>query len=221
MEYKPVVIEVDSIISAGKTTFINEYLAPFLRERGLKVAIVDEPIDEWKKDIFPLYCENPQRWAYHFQTIAYLTRAMKINRAYELYGNKSDVIILDRGGLADEIFMGVQFEMGNVVRMEFDHYTLWRELWTKIVPISPNLYIYLNPPINEAMKRLRTRNRQGEEGITTQYQQLLKDKHDELFREGNPKLQGARVFEFDNETFDYTTLLNDVVKYINTLTKSF
>jgi len=177
---KPFVISIEGIISAGKTSFIEELIIPLWTSQGLKVRVIKEPVDKWK-DILPMFYEDPKRWAYHFQTKAFLDRVEESKTTWNKYKNDTDIFILDRSIFSDPHFMKVNRDMGNVTEMEMRHYLEWWNMWKDVMPFTPNLFIYLNISIDESMKRIHIRARNGEKGITSEYQKSLKKYHDEVY----------------------------------------
>ena len=190
----PVVIVVDAVIAAGKTTYIN-MLATQLAKRGWRVTIVKEPVDEWNRkgpngepSFFELYNADKKRWSYHFQTKAFLDRVEENRIAFQKYGTTSQIFILERFCSTDRIFMKSLYEKGYVTDMELAHYKQWADRWQLVMPYSPDLFIYLDTPIDACMNRIPERNRSGEEGITKAYQETLKRHHDAFFAGDSVKI---------------------------------
>lgn len=175
--HKPIVICVEGIISAGKTSLINECLVPLWTQKGLRVRVIEEPVDKWK-EILPMFYEDPKRWAYHFQSKAFHDRVVESNRMWDTYKDDTDIFICDRSIFSDPGFMKINYIQGNVTNMEIEHYYEWWNMWSTVVPFVPDLFIYLMISVDEAMIRLKERSRKGESKVTSEYQQLLKNFHD-------------------------------------------
>ena len=178
----PFIIGVEGIIGAGKTTFINECLVKLFSSRGYNVKVVREPVDLWT-EILPLFYENPERWGYFFQTKALTDRINVITNVMNDESIKpTDIIICERGIVSDHIFMETMKHQSKISDME---YTTYKSLWDIVVKTVkqciPNLFIYLRPTINESMKRVRNRNRHGEQDLKIEYQEILQKKHDNVF----------------------------------------
>jgi len=151
-------------------------------ERGWKVTIVDEPVSKWESDkLLKKFYDDPDRYAYHFQTKAFLDRVRECQSQYRKHKDNTDVFILERSIFSDTIFMNTLYEMGMVDDMEMEHYKEWWDLWEEIMPFQPNMFIYLKPDLDVCMKRVIERSRNGEEGIKKEYQELLEKKHDKFF----------------------------------------
>lgn len=193
--HKPFVISVEGIISAGKTCFIKECLIPMWASQGVKARIIKEPVDKWG-DILPLFYEDPKRWAYHFQSKAFHDRVMESKYMWDTYKDDTDIFICDRSIFSDPQFMEINHQLGNVTDLELQHYQEWWNMWSTVMPFTPNLFIYLEPTIEKAMERCKLRARNGETRVTPEYQQLLKISHDNKF--------GNTTFTYKNDQIDLT-----------------
>lgn len=156
---KPVVV-VDGLIAAGKSTLIPA-LAEGLRERGLKVCVVGEPVEDWKKiGILQAFYEDPKGMAYDFQTYTFVTR-VRATRAAVKANADADVFLLERSVLTDRyVFMELQRELVGPMRMQM--YETWWEEWEQMMPICPTHFVYLKPGLGHCMDRVARRAREGE-----------------------------------------------------------
>jgi deoxyadenosine/deoxycytidine kinase len=180
---KPFVVVVDGIISAGKTTYIT-MLTSHLTKRGWKVTVVKEPVDKWKSTgLLQRFYGDPARWGYHFQTMAFVDRVNENISMFEKYGHQEgrNVFILERSCFTDILFMELLYESKLVDDLEMNNYRDWVSLWRKAMPYEPDLFIYLKPSVEVCMKRIRERNRPGEEGVSDDYQSKLQEKHNNFF----------------------------------------
>lgn len=177
----PIVIQVDGIIGVGKTTFINEFLVPLFQNKGLKVQIIREPVDEWT-ELLPLFYSEPKRYSYLFQTMAFHDR-VKISKKIYNENKDVDVFITERGMMSDPLFMKTLYDFGDVSDIEMKSYKKWWEMWSELVPFTPSLYIYLTANMNKIMSRIKERSRDGESGVTIEYQNVLLKHHNTLFLE--------------------------------------
>jgi len=89
---RPRVVVVDGLISAGKSTLITQ-LARWLGERGKKVMVVKEPVDDWVKGgHLQAFYEGVEdgKVCYIFQTYAHVTRIKAFNAPlYSILGTYS------------------------------------------------------------------------------------------------------------------------------------
>jgi len=172
-------IVVDGIIGAGKTTIIRDYIIPALLKLGLKVVEIKEPVDLWQTSgRLEQFYNDPKHRSFQFQIMAFHDR---ITEVIKMASEKADVFISERSILTDTIFAKTLFDTGMMDKTEFeDYHSLWK-MWSKLMPIKPDLFIYLRPPIDVCMQRIKKRNRKGEENIELDYQEKLLKYHDETF----------------------------------------
>lgn len=189
---EPVVIVVNGLIGAGKSTLIN-LLGLKLTEKGYRVAVVQEPVEEWKKmGALQAYGADIKGMAYKFQTLVFATRVIACNKAYERHPDV-DVFILERSVQSDKLFMRMLREDGFVSDLEWDMYGVWADTWEGMMPFSPTVFFYLKPSLQECMRRLKVRARDGEGGITSEYQTKLERLHDEAYGNSSLSVSGEIV----------------------------
>lgn len=193
----PIVVVVDGLIACGKTTYLN-ILIKVLTRKGWRVTLVKEPVEKWtapgpngSESLFQLFNSDPSRWGYHFQTKAFYDRVMENKDMYAKYGDRSDVFILERSCFTDGLFMNSLHDAKLVTDLEMRDYNDWCRMWTDVMPYEPDLFIYLRPPVEVCMERLKERNRPGEEKITKEYQFALQKHHDEFFTGDAVNISGS------------------------------
>ena len=176
---KFVVVVVDGIIGAGKSSIIELCLAPSFSEWGYKVAIVKEPVEKWKESgSLKQFYNDPSRRGYQFQTRVFHDRVKECQEVYEKYGDNTDIFLLERSIFTDKLFMNILYESQTIDESEYrDYMDLWK-MWEKVMPFPPDLFIYLRPDIEVVMYRLRKRNRDGEDSVSIDYQLSLQVQHD-------------------------------------------
>lgn len=179
-EHVPVVIEVDGIIGVGKTTFIEEFLVPELVKRGFRVKVIKEPVDQWG-ELLPLFYNDPKRYSYLFQTMAFHDRVCISQEMWEKYKNEVDIFISERGLISDPLFMKTLHNFGNVSDIEMDCYNKWWNMWRKLVSYEPQMYIFITAQFSEIMERIKRRSREGESKVSEEYQLKLQYNHNTLF----------------------------------------
>ena len=174
-----IVIVVDGIIGAGKTTLIEDCLKPILSEDGYRVTVVNEPVEKWKADgSLKQFYEDPKRRAFQFQTKVFHDRVKKCQKKFEKYSKCTDIFLLERSIFTDLLFMEMLYDDGKVDQSEYDVYLELWTMWKKVMPFEPDLFIYLKPTIDTVMQRLNERNRTEEAGVDEDYQNKLQIKHD-------------------------------------------
>lgn len=215
------VIVVCGPIAVGKTTFVKKCLSPYLSNQGKRVTIVPEPSDDWEENgsLVEFYAD-PKRKAYQFQTMAFHDRIVKTREAYEKSGTETDIFVLERSIFDDVIFAEMLHDENNMDDTEFrDYMKLWT-MWSELMPIVPDLFVYLCPSIGESMRRKQHRDRLGEkEGVTLEYQKLLYDKHEKYLGSGFRNVSGNMVpvmrFSTDENFITDEKVRDEMCKDIN------
>lgn len=211
------VLVVEGIISAGKSTLINEVLVPEL-SKTMRVKVIREPVDEWVRlGLLQRFYADKKRWAYTFQTKAFRDRIVECQKALDsLIAEPVDLFIMERSPLSDQIFMRTLFRDGDVDQLEMDMYLEWCNLWKQLMPFELDLFLYVRTDLDHCMQRLVTRSRDGEAGIPKAYQAELLEEHERVFNplgigfegsnhpivDGRPGVQGVPCLVIDG-TPDY------------------
>lgn len=183
------VIVVSGIIGAGKTTFIN-LIGGKLAKEGYKIVILKEPVEEWKASgLLEQFYADPKRWGYTFQTEAFRSRIMAIKKTVA-ENPGAEILLMERGPWDDQIFMEMLHDDGTINHLEWTLYRSWCDLWEELIPVSPDLFILLDPSVETCQGRVKTRGRPGEDKISDSYQTKLKACHDKFFTSGNFSLSG-------------------------------
>ena len=195
-------IVVDGLIAAGKTSLLKTFKDSF------DCHCIYEPVDHWKEtgNLERFYkaleiqdIENRSAQIYRFQTYVFQSRIDRIIRELKnipqiVYNDVIDsssslkignntLIFIERSIFSDRyIFMEMLYSSGMITESDYNMYKNWWNLWSLVMPIKPDAFIYLNPSIDACLERYKARNREGE-NIDRNYQQELKNKHDEYFKE--------------------------------------
>lgn len=203
MANKAKAVSFDGEIGAGKTTIIK-HVKKALAARGIKAAVVREPVEDWERvGILRKFYEVMREGAdpelrssvtYNFQTYTFVTRLRETQRVVAECPD-ADVYLLERNVLTDRfVFMELQREAVGPVLMEM--YDEWWSLWAQLMPIEPGLIVYLKPSLDNCQARVAVRGREGEVvcaktdgGVSAEYQKRLRRAHEAY-------LQGLHASEF-------------------------
>jgi deoxyadenosine/deoxycytidine kinase len=196
MSAKPVIV-VDALIGAGKSVLLEMLVVMLFKLFKIRAKIVKEPVEKWKKSgILDRFYKDPKRWGYHFQTKAFYDRVKANQIAYEEVSRDGDdtidLYILERSCFTDRLFMELLHESGMVDDLEMADYRDWADMWEKVMPYSPDLFVYLKPSVDACMSRLRERNRGEEVNVKREYQVSLQAKHDAFFDGGWVEISPGR-----------------------------
>lgn len=195
-------VDVEGIIGAGKTELMR-ILVPRLKEEfGVDyVMCVPEDVEVLlKSGLFQKYQQNPERFAYQFQTMFFHTRTMTFLTEWDKLckrmsslieegdHEKTIVIVSERSILSDAVFMDVQYEQCNVTWDEWNDYRQLNAMWTRLYPVRPGAIIYCRPGgsdqdiINEADRRIKERAREAEEKLVNKdYNGVVHAMHEAVF----------------------------------------
>lgn len=168
---------VEGNIGAGKSTFLQ-----LLRDK-LHLPIVFEPHTKWQnvegtqENILDLFYKDTNRWAYTFQTYAFVTRVMV--QQEHAKRNPGGVQILERSVFSDRYcFAKNAFEMGSMNALEWKLYQEWFTWLVENYTTKPAGFIYLQVDPDVCHDRLRKRARSEETTVSLDYLQKLHNKHE-------------------------------------------
>lgn len=166
---------VEGGIGAGKSTFLK------VINTFLNAQVVYEPHTKWQdvggENLLERFYSDTSRWAYTFQTYAFVTRVLERERA--ALTNRHPFQILERSVFSDRYcFAKNCYELGAMNALEWKLYQEWFEWLVDTYVPKPSGFIYLQTDPLVCYKRLLKRNRQEETSVTLEYLQLLHEKHE-------------------------------------------
>jgi deoxyadenosine/deoxycytidine kinase len=196
------IILLEGNIGAGKSTVGN-----ILKASGM-VEFIEEPVDTWQSgfaaNLLEAFYRDMNRWAFTFQTLAFLTRARTWNEALARTSHKR--VVLERSLLTDRyVFAANAHRIGAMTDVEWQVYCA---LWDLVVcnyNVEPDCILYYRTPADVCMERIKIRARVEEAGIAVDYLLQLETLHDQWLLE-NPRaviLDGRRHWAAD-EVFEMT-----------------
>jgi deoxyadenosine/deoxycytidine kinase len=152
------IISVEGNIGAGKSTFLEK-----LKNEFPDAYFVPEPVDEWntivdKKGttILERYYDDPKKYAFSFQMMAFITRIKLLKAA-----PKDRLVITERSVFTDrEIFAKMLYDSGKIEDIEYSIYLRWFDELVGDLKIDG--IIYLKTGHLTCFNRIKSRNRQGE-----------------------------------------------------------
>ncbi len=209
-------IIVDGVIGAGKTTVISLIEKEINKERNkydnLKVKAIYEPVKLWNDTgVLQYFYKDIPNHCYEFQTYSFITRIESVIE--ELYNNQdADVYILERSIWTDK-YIFLELLKDSIGELRMTMYNKWWTMWSYIMPMRVDKWVLLDTSLEESLRRINSRNRDGETAIDKEYQTNLYVKHiefyDTLQKENKP------VVIIDSTIMD-TNLIdnNDKVKQI-------
>jgi deoxyadenosine/deoxycytidine kinase len=148
-------------IGVGKTS-LTERLGERLGWQTAYESVVDNPyLADFYRDM--------QAWAFHLQVFFLGHRA---EQHLTLAGMPQSAIV-DRSIYEDaEIFSRASLSLGNMNERDYASYRRVYDLVVASLP-APDLLIHLRAPVSVILKRIRSRGREIEKGISAEYLSLL------------------------------------------------
>lgn len=175
MKTESKVIIVEGNIGAGKSTFLR------LINDLLDVQVVYEPHEQWQdingENILDSFYKDKNRWAYTFQSYAFITRIMAQEQADKV--SCKPLQILERSVYSDRYcFAKNLFEMGEMTSLEWQLYQDWWSWFVKHYTKKPSGFIYLQTSPQVSYDRLLKRARSEESSIPLHYLTSLHNQHE-------------------------------------------
>lgn len=213
-------------IGAGKSTMLD------LIKRHLDVSVIPEPTDKWQKvnngeNILHLFYKDTPRWAYTFQSYAFLTRVQSTIEHMAANSHK-DMFILERSVYCDRFcFAKNCFEAGYMTPLEWEIYKDWFAwLVENNYAPRPSGFIYLQVEPTKAYERIQKRSRSEESAIPLTYLESLHNKHEDWLvhrTEASPSLREVPILtvdcnrEFEQDLDHQAVLLETINGFIQNL----
>lgn len=219
------IITIEGNIGAGKSTFVK-----FLKEEceNLKLSniiFLQEPVDEWTKikvdeiTILEKFYQEPDKYAFTFQMMAYISRLAILQKAIE--ENPNAIIISERCLLTDKhVFAKMLYDSNNIDPYSFQIYNLWFDHFYNKLPKHKHIYLKSSPELIKF--RINKRNRTGESNIDINYLTKCHDYHSEYFSTNENLLIAVdmdKIELYSNDLNDitnanYKILINDIINLI-------
>jgi deoxyadenosine/deoxycytidine kinase len=206
---------IEGNIGAGKSTFLK------ILQGNLDAEIIFEPTNKWQSDdddnnLLHLFYKDTPRWAYTFQSYAFISRVQTILQHQTQ--PKGAVQFLERSIYCDRFcFAKTCYEAGLMSALEWHIYKEWFAwLSEKHTPL-PSGFIYLKTDPEVCFKRVLKRHRQEEGSISIDYLKSLHQRHEEwlVHQKGiMPHLKNIPILVLDcNQEFETDT--NTQKQHIN------
>ncbi len=218
---------IEGNIGAGKSTFL-QFVA-----KDLPIKPIFEPHHKWqnvsgKYNLLEQFYKDTSRWAYTFQSYAFITRVMAQQEVAAQFPTSTQV--LERSVYSDRYcFAKNAYENGNMTALEWKLYQEWFSWLVDSYVPRPAGFIYLQTSPEVCFKRLIKRSRHEEVGVSLAYLQQLHDKHENWLINKRPidtqlektpvlVLECNKEFESDKKVRDaLITKVSDFILQTHTL----
>ncbi len=168
----PKLISIEGNIGAGKTTFVHQLQKHF--KNNTDIIFITEPVDIWEniKDsnnisILEKFYNDPEKYAFSFQIMAYVTRLNLITKAI-VDNPQCKLIITERSLDADRnVFAKMLYDDGLIEDINYNIYLQFYNSYKEKYKSSGIIYINADPAICDV--RINKRNRSGEDSVKLSY----------------------------------------------------
>ena len=204
-------IIIDGVIGAGKTTVISLIEKQIKKDGKLKVKAIYEPVKLWNDTgVLQYFYKDIPKHCYEFQTYSFITRIESVIE--ELYNNQdADVYILERSIWTDK-YIFLELLKDSIGELRMNMYNKWWTMWSYIMPMRVDKWVLLDTSLEESLRRINSRNRDGETAIDKEYQTNLYVKHIEFY--DTLKKENKPIVIIDSTIMD-TNLMVDTTKVEN------
>jgi len=199
---------VEGNIGSGKTTLLEKL------NDNEHFEVIREPVNLWLnikgsdgKNLLQEFYEEPERYAYLFQTMVFKTRLESLD-----YQQNKPIRFSERSIWTDRYVFGKSCVDSNKMnKLETNCYQFWfnwleDKFWKK-----PDGIIYLRASPEKCMKRMTERARNEESSVPLDYLTELHDYHENWLS----KWTTTPVLIVDNENDDdWNTVLDQVNQFI-------
>lgn len=205
--HTPRIVIVEGNIGAGKSTFLR------LLKDHLHAHLIYEPLEQWQnvqgENALEHFYTNPHRWAYTFQTYAFVTRVVALQEQSKQV--TEPIIVLERSIYSDRYcFAKNAFELGFMNSLEWKLYQEWFSWLEAIYTQKPDAFIYLRTSPEVCYGRMTKRKRSEETTVGLDYLSLVHTKHEQWLIERQdlvPSIKNTPVLTLDcNKEFETDTL---------------
>ena len=211
---KPILLCIEGIIGAGKTTMCTELedtIRGFSNSKNMEIKILKEPVDYWRElGLLDRFYKDQKRWAFTFQLTALVTKCMELMNL-----DDNTIYIIERSPYTDmKCFAKLCHMSGNIDDMEMDIYKLYYQHFIKQLESKCAIqFIYLKTSSEICMERIKKRNRIEEKDIPIEYLNSLELLHNEWL------LNNSIILNGNTDISDKTNIVTveDFIKYQNCL----
>ncbi len=175
---QPILI-LEGNIGAGKSTFLS------ILEQELSIDAIPEPTNKWQNlnsqdNLLELFYKDTPRWAYTFQSYAFISRIQTLLEHLESNETASMPHVLERSVYCDRYcFAKNCFESGTMTRLEWQIYKDWFAWLVHSYTPQPDGFVYIRTTPETCYERLVKRGRSEESAVPLDYLKLLHNKHED------------------------------------------
>ncbi|KNC54708.1 uncharacterized protein AMSG_01558 [Thecamonas trahens ATCC 50062] len=175
-----VVLALEGSIGSGKSTLLRVVSEAMGGPEA--VQTLAEPVERWKDvrghNLLGEFYKDPSRWAYTFQSYAFVTRLML---AAEASGD-APVTVMERSPFSDKhVFATNAHESGLITGPEWAVYNELWDFYTASARGAPHAFVYLRTSAQTCFDRMRKRARAEEDAVPMTYLDAIHTRHEAWF----------------------------------------
>ena len=219
------IITIEGNIGVGKSTILHFLKKKINKLNMSDIVFLQEPVGEWEKikvnniTILEKFYEEPEKYAFSFQLMAFITRLVILQKAIEK--NPNAIIISERCLLTDKyIFAQMLYDTEKIDSYSYQIYNLWFNYFFDKLPKHKHIYLKSSP--NLITQRINNRKRSGENKIDIHYLAKCNTYHDNFFINNDDLLVDINMDNielFSNNLNDprnqnYNNLINNITGVI-------
>ena len=212
-----IIISIDGNIGSGKSTILKHLREHLLGNKNF--VFVDEPINEWAKiidngiTILEKFYENPEKYSFSFQMMAYITRLNMLKTAVKQ--NPNAIIITERCLYTDKfVFAKMLYDQKNINPYEYQIYNKWFDEFISDLP--EHKFIFINSDPEKSKERINKRKRAGENNISLDYLSSCEKYHSEMYNEhGLNTIKTINIESYNINSESYDLLINELIVLLN------
>jgi deoxyadenosine/deoxycytidine kinase len=185
----PKLISIEGNIGAGKSTLVRTLQEKYKDDS--RIVFLQEPVNVWEsvknaegKTILQKFYEDPKKYAFSFQVLAFTTRLHNIQKAIATAPADCKAIIMERSLEADKyIFASMLHAGGTMDSIEYQIYKMYSQ--DALDAYKVDKIIWLSTPPKECGARIQKRKRDGEDDISMEYLETCHQYHYDWLIENN------------------------------------
>lgn len=205
---------VEGNIGCGKTTLLDKL------EENNNFEVIREPVDLWlqikgsdDKNLLQQFYEEPDRYAYLFQTMVFKTRLESLdNHQIKPFRFSERSIWTDR-----HVFGKSCINSKKMNDLETNSYKFWFDWLEKKFFKKPDGIIYLRTDPEKCLDRIHERGRYEESTVSLKYLNEIHDYHEEWLCNCT---QTPILIIDNNNNNDWNNVLNKVNQFIGLKTNT-